>query len=74
MPTKIDTKKKAKLIRDKAYSEKREEQYQMLLDWKYGKTTGLECIQEIITRDNIIKISKEDMNMKLPGVPPKGEA
>ena len=66
MSSGIESKKKAKILRDKAFTEKREEQYQMLLDWKYGKTTGLECIQQIIDRDNIIKLSKEDMNTKLP--------
>lgn len=67
MSTDYEKKQKAKIIHDLARTRRREQQYQVLLSWNRGEINGTECIDKIEQLTNVIPITMEDMNMKLPG-------
>lgn len=64
-----DTKngKLAKEIAKKAQERRTDKQYEILLKWRNGKITGLECIRGVVELETLVFVEPEDFKPKPKG-------
>lgn len=64
-----DTKneKLAKEIAKKAQERRTDKQYEILLQWRNGKITGLEAIRGVVELETLVFVDKEDFRPKPKG-------
>lgn len=68
-----DTRKHAQEIAKKVKERRREKQYQIMLDWRDGKVTGVLALDKIAELETIIELLPQDFKPAPVPVPPKGK-
>lgn len=59
--------KRAKEIAKKAQDRRTDKQYELLLQWRNGKMTGLECIRKVVELETLVFVEPEDFKPKPKG-------